>query len=57
MFTQKRTIYFIILIAIVGGLVIGLVAGTNVSPILAGILGAIVIFFIFVGISFLTGNE
>jgi len=57
MFAQKRIAYVIILVGAVGGLVIGLVAGTNVSPVLAGILGTLVIFSIFAGISFLTGNE
>jgi hypothetical protein len=50
--TQKRIAYFIITGA-VGGLVIGLVASTNVSPVLAGILGALVILLIFIGTIFL----
>jgi hypothetical protein len=48
---------FFIIFSIVGGLVIGLVAGTDVSPILAGILGALVIFSLMLGINFLTRRE
>jgi hypothetical protein len=56
MFTPKRFTFFVS-ISVVGGLVIGLVAGTNISPFLAGIIGALVIFSILTGTWFLAAKE
>jgi hypothetical protein len=47
MFAKKEMPYFIIIICAIGGLLIGLVAGTNISPTHAIIFGALLIFSIF----------
>jgi hypothetical protein len=57
MFGKKKMPYFIFLICAIGGLLIGLVAGTNISPVHVIIFGALLIFLIFVLIKFLNEDR
>jgi hypothetical protein len=52
---SKKTLFFAV-IAIVGGLVIGLAAGKGISPILLAILGAVAIFIIAMILNILYGE-
>jgi len=53
--TPKRLAFFA-LIGLVGGLVIGIAVGTDMSPAASGLLGAIIIFVVAATIGFLWGG-